>query len=114
MTASRSHGLHDRCGQSSYFDREGFNEAQNVQCPMEGCAYAWCKRCQQEIVPNGPEHSCGGSSTQKPLHQRRNWAIGFSWSSLKARVDASANVEPGGVRVQLVSHWGPQRAKKYV
>ena len=94
----------DRCGQSGYFDKEGFNEARNLQCPREGCAYVWCKRCQQEVVPNGPEHSCDGSSApaQKPLLQR-GWTLGFSWSSIRARVDVNASVQPKDIRVQVVS-----------
>lgn len=93
------------CGQSGYFDKEGFNEARNLQCPVEGCAYVWCKKCQQEVVPsNGPEHSCDGSSaqTRKPRLQR-GWTFGFSWSSIRTRVDVNANVRPGDIRVQLVS-----------
>jgi len=89
-----------RCSQSGYFDKEGFNEAQNLQCPTEGCAYAWCKRCQQEVVPNGPEHSCDGSSAQKPRLQR-GWTFGFSWSSIRTRVDVNASVQPGDIRLQL-------------
>jgi len=89
-----------RCGQSGYFDKEGFNEARNLQCPAEDCAYAWCKKCQQEVVPNGPEHSCDGSSAQKPPLQR-DWTFGLSWSSIRTRVDVNANLQPGGIRVQL-------------
>ncbi|KAN0119148.1 hypothetical protein V8E52_004595 [Russula decolorans] len=62
-----------RCDQSSYFDREAFNEARNLHCPMEGCTYIWCKECQQEIVPNAPEHSCDGSSELKHLVQQQGW-----------------------------------------
>ncbi|KAI0280134.1 hypothetical protein BGY98DRAFT_372360 [Russula aff. rugulosa BPL654] len=62
-----------RCGQSSYLDREGFNEARNLHCPMEGCRYVWCKECQQEFVPNGPEHSCDGSSELKRLVEQQGW-----------------------------------------
>jgi hypothetical protein len=95
----------DRCSRSSYFDREGFDKAQKLNCPMEGCGYVWCKQCQQEIIPNGPEHSCGGSSELKrPVQQRQDWNIGFSWSSGRMAVDARASVQPArGIRVQLVS-----------
>jgi len=62
-----------RCRQSSYIDREGFNEAKNLHCPIEGCTYVWCKECWQEIVPNGPEHSCDGSSELKHLVQQQGW-----------------------------------------
>jgi len=40
---------------------------------MEGCTYIWCKACQQEIVPNGPEHSCDGSSELNHLVQQQGW-----------------------------------------
>lgn len=91
-----------RCGQSGYFDKEGFNEARNLQCPVKDCAYVWCKSCQQEIVPNGPEHSCDGSSVQKPrLQWGTGTTFGFSWSSNRTRVDVNANVRPGDIRVQL-------------
>ena len=98
-----------RCGQSGYFDKEGFNEARVLQCPAKGCAHVWCKRCQQEVDPNGPEHSCNGSPpaepAQKPLLQRgtQGWTFGFSWSSIRTRVDVNASVRPRDVRVQLVS-----------
>ncbi|KAH9988131.1 hypothetical protein BJV77DRAFT_1061466 [Russula vinacea] len=54
------------CNQSSYFDREEFNEARNLRCPLDGA-------CQQEITPNGPEHSCDGSSELKHLVQEQGW-----------------------------------------
>ncbi|KAN0119147.1 hypothetical protein V8E52_004594 [Russula decolorans] len=62
-----------KCGRSSYLDREGFNEARNLHCPMEGCNYVWCKECQQEFVPNGPKHSCDGSSELKRLVEQQGW-----------------------------------------
>ena len=40
---------------------------------MEGCNYVWCKECQQEFVPNGPEHSCDGSSELKRLVEQQGW-----------------------------------------
>lgn len=109
-------GCPDRCGQSGYFDKEGFDEAQNLQCPMEGCAYVWCKRCQREVVSNA-EHSCDDGSgslalpgrarpgEQKPLFRlQRGWTFGFLWSSIKTRVDVNASVQPRDVRMQLVSN----------
>ena len=63
----------NRCSRSSYLDREGFNEARNLHCPMEGCNYIWCKECQQEFVPNGPKHSCDGSSELKRLVEQQGW-----------------------------------------
>ena len=38
---------------------------------MEGCTYIWCKACQQEIVPNGPEHSCDGRGPVLKLIQEQ-------------------------------------------
>jgi hypothetical protein len=40
---------------------------------MEDCTYIWCKACQQEIVPNGTEHSCDGSSELKHLVEQQGW-----------------------------------------
>ena len=100
----------DRCSRTSYLEREGFDKVQKLNCPMEGCGYVWCKRCQQEIMPNGPEHSCGGSSSTElryPVQQqqqRQDWHFGFSWSSGRMGVDAHASVQPAKeIRVQLVS-----------
>ena len=98
----------DRCGQSGHFDKKGFNEARNLQCPMEGCGYVWCKRCQKEVLPNGPEHSCDGSSAEKaqnPLFSllQRGWTFDYSWKLIRTRVDVNARVQPGDIRVQLVS-----------
>lgn len=58
---------------SSFIDREEFNEARELTCPLTDCNYAWCKGCQQEIIPNGPEHSCDGSSELKHLAQQQGW-----------------------------------------
>ncbi len=63
----------DRCNHSSFFDREGLNEARNLRCPMADCNFVWCKACQREIVPDGPEHSCDGSSEMKHLVEQQGW-----------------------------------------
>jgi len=60
-------------GHSSFIDREEFNEARDLTCPFTGCNHVWCKGCQQEIIPNGPEHSCDGSSELKHLAQQQGW-----------------------------------------
>jgi hypothetical protein len=101
----------DRCGRSSYFDREEFNEARNLRCPLDGCTYAWCKGCQQEIVPGGPEHSCDGSSELKHLVQQQGWkfcpskfAYRFSGPRQMLRDDIYASVQHAmrkDFRVQL-------------
>ena len=44
-----------------------------MRCPMDGCTYVWCKGCQQEIIPNEPEHSCDGTSELKHLVQEQGW-----------------------------------------
>ena len=40
---------------------------------MTDCNFVWCKECQQEIVPDGPEHSCDGSSEMKHLVEQQGW-----------------------------------------
>jgi hypothetical protein len=62
-----------RCSRSSFFDREEFNETRNVTCPVAGCNHVWCKECQQEITPDGPEHSCDGTSEMAHLVQQEGW-----------------------------------------
>ncbi|KAI0297436.1 hypothetical protein BC826DRAFT_933608, partial [Russula brevipes] len=65
-----------RCSHSSFFDRQEFNEERNLMCPFTDCNYVWCKACQQEIVPDapdGPDHSCDGSSELKHLAQQQGW-----------------------------------------
>ena len=63
----------DRCSHSSFFGKEAMNEARNLRCPMDGCNFVWCKECQQEIGPGGPEHSCDGSSEMKHLVEQQGW-----------------------------------------
>jgi isopentenyldiphosphate isomerase len=66
--------LHCRkCTNSSFFEREGMDEARNLRCPVTDCNFVWCKECQQEIVPDGPEHSCDGSSEMKHLVEQQGW-----------------------------------------
>ncbi|KAI0302832.1 hypothetical protein B0F90DRAFT_1712460, partial [Multifurca ochricompacta] len=66
--------LHCRkCSRSSFFDRQEFDETRNLKCPITGCDYVWCKGCQQEINPDGPEHSCDGSSEMKHLVEQQGW-----------------------------------------
>jgi hypothetical protein len=49
------------------------DEARNLRCPVTDCNFVWCKECQQEIVPDGPEHSCDGSSEMKHLVEQQGW-----------------------------------------
>jgi len=62
-----------RCTHTSFFDKEEFDEAKNLTCPRTDCNYVWCKDCQQEIIPGGPEHSCDGSSELEHLVQEQGW-----------------------------------------
>ena len=78
---------------------------------MEGCTYIWYKTCQQEIVPNGTEHPCGGSSGLKhPVEQRgpevltQYVPMPFFWSSSSVGNDACASLQHAmreDLRVQL-------------
>lgn len=63
----------NRCTQSSFFEREGMDEARNLRCPVSECNFVWCKDCQQEIVPDGPDHSCDGTSEMNHLVQQQGW-----------------------------------------
>ncbi|KAI9460717.1 hypothetical protein F5148DRAFT_1216362 [Russula earlei] len=62
-----------KCQYSSFFNRRELNEARNLKCPSALCNHVWCKGCQQEIVPHGPEHSCDGSLELKHLVHQRGW-----------------------------------------
>jgi len=63
----------DRCTHTSFFDKEEFEETRDLKCPHTDCNYVWCKACQQEIIPGGPEHSCDGSAELKHLVQEQGW-----------------------------------------
>jgi len=62
-----------RCTHTNFFDKEEFEETRDLKCPHTDCNYVWCKACQQEIIPDGPEHSCDGSSELKHLVQEQGW-----------------------------------------
>ncbi|KAJ7931751.1 hypothetical protein B0H13DRAFT_832461 [Mycena leptocephala] len=66
--------LHCRqCKESVFVDREEYEAAQILVCPLPRCNYAWCKACQQAIAIDGPKHSCDGSSELEHLMKRRGW-----------------------------------------
>jgi hypothetical protein len=62
-----------RCKESVFVDREEYEAAQILVCPLPRCNYAWCKACQQAIAIDGPKHSCDGSSELEHLMKRRGW-----------------------------------------
>jgi hypothetical protein len=63
-----------RCRNSLWIDKQDFNEAHAIVCPLRGCQHAWCKDCQQTIeVNSGPRHSCDGSSELDHLARKQGW-----------------------------------------
>ena len=66
-----------RCGNTSYVQKDDFEEAKVLFCPLPGCRYMWCKACQVPIPlvknPEEPEHSCDGSSELTHLMKQRGW-----------------------------------------
>ncbi|KAF8834551.1 hypothetical protein BDN67DRAFT_992642 [Paxillus ammoniavirescens] len=61
------------CNGSAFVDREDLEETTVILCPEQDCYHAWCKECQQTIDPDGPEHSCDGSSELDNLMQEQGW-----------------------------------------
>ncbi|KAJ7224064.1 hypothetical protein GGX14DRAFT_648276 [Mycena pura] len=72
--ASLSILLHCRqCKEGVFVDRDEYEAAEIIVCPLPRCNYAWCKACQQAIAVGGPKHSCDGSSELEHLMQRSGW-----------------------------------------
>ncbi|KZW03706.1 hypothetical protein EXIGLDRAFT_709364 [Exidia glandulosa HHB12029] len=62
-----------KCKKKMKVDREDYNAAEHIACPMQGCHYVWCKKCNQEI-PLGPvNHSCDGTKELDGLMQKTGW-----------------------------------------
>ncbi|CEL58971.1 hypothetical protein RSOLAG1IB_08969 [Rhizoctonia solani AG-1 IB] len=60
-------------GSSSVFvDREDYDLAENLTCPMPKCTYKWCKQCSQNIE-SGAKHTCDGSAEFDHLMQEHGW-----------------------------------------
>ncbi|KAI0089044.1 hypothetical protein BDY19DRAFT_1004995 [Irpex rosettiformis] len=66
--------LHCRgCQQMMFVDREEYDEADTIACPLPGCTFAWCKACSRSIEIDGPRHSCDGTSELAHLMDRQGW-----------------------------------------
>ncbi|KAM5540362.1 hypothetical protein V8D89_005820 [Ganoderma adspersum] len=62
-----------KCLNTIFVDKEEYQEAQEIVCPLRGCGHAWCKLCSQAIEIGGPKHSCDGSSELNHLMRQRGW-----------------------------------------
>ncbi|KAI0921704.1 hypothetical protein AcW2_006593 [Taiwanofungus camphoratus] len=62
-----------RCKNSVFVDRKEYEQTELIVCPLQGCSYAWCKACSQQIDIGGPQHSCDGSSELRHLMNERGW-----------------------------------------
>jgi hypothetical protein len=62
-----------RCNGGAFVDKEEYNEANIIACPLRGCRHAWCKNCSQTIEISGPRHSCDGSNELSHLMRQRGW-----------------------------------------
>lgn len=47
-------------------DREETTGTDILDCPLPGCDFSWCKRCNQAVV-SGLEHSCDGEKELQRL-----------------------------------------------
>ncbi|KZT12603.1 uncharacterized protein LAESUDRAFT_739975 [Laetiporus sulphureus 93-53] len=66
--------LHCRkCENSVFVDKQEYEAAKILVCPLQGCNYAWCKACSQKIEIGGPQHSCDGSAELKHLMDQKGW-----------------------------------------
>lgn len=54
-------------------DKDEFNEAKVLVCPLRGCNHIWCKACSRTIEIGGPPHSCDGSSELTHLMRAQGW-----------------------------------------
>jgi hypothetical protein len=62
-----------RCLGEIFVDKQEYQEAKVVACPLPKCNHAWCKSCSQAIEFAGPLHSCDGSSELDHLMGQRGW-----------------------------------------
>ncbi|KAF9047187.1 hypothetical protein BDZ89DRAFT_1155047 [Hymenopellis radicata] len=60
-----------KCKQSFRLDRDETTGTDTLDCPLPGCGYSWCKRCDQEVV-SGLEHSCDGEKELQRLKDAGN------------------------------------------
>ena len=75
------------------------NKARNLKCPATDCNFVWCRECQQEIVPDGPEHSCDdlGSGFLEMNHQ--------GWTHCPCKyIPPVCSVSEGNRFIQLVPY----------
>jgi len=72
--ASFSLPLHCRsCDKTFFVDREEFNEATLIECPLPGCNSTWCKACNRVVDNRGSPHSCDGSAELNHLMRQEGW-----------------------------------------
>lgn len=62
-----------RCNRFAFVDKSDYDQLDKMTCPFRGCNHSWCKNCQQEIMLNGPGHTCDGSSELKHLVKQMGW-----------------------------------------
>jgi hypothetical protein len=62
-----------RCERSMFVARDEHDEVNIIICPLPDCNHAWCKQCQQSIDPDGPNHSCDGTSELDHLMKEKGW-----------------------------------------
>jgi hypothetical protein len=62
-----------RCLGEIFVDKQEYQDAKVVACPLPKCTHAWCKACSQAIDFAGPPHSCDGSSELDHLMGQRGW-----------------------------------------
>jgi hypothetical protein len=62
-----------RCRGGAFVDKQEYQDAKVVACPLPRCNYVWCRSCSQTIDFAGPPHSCDGSSELNHLMSLRGW-----------------------------------------
>jgi hypothetical protein len=63
----------NRCERSMFVARDEHDAVNVLACPLSDCDHIWCKHCQQSIDPNGPRHSCDGTSELEHLVKEQGW-----------------------------------------
>jgi hypothetical protein len=85
---------HEHCGRCEgdiFVDKQEYQQAIIISCPMPNCIYVWCKTCSQPIEFDGPSHSCDGTSELSTLMGQRGWKFcpgEFAYCSLVMSVSA--------------------------
>jgi hypothetical protein len=61
------------CAGKAFVDKEDYQEATIIQCPLPQCEYTWCKQCSQPTEAGDFGHSCDGTNELSQLMDSEGW-----------------------------------------